>query len=190
MSGLSLNNLLKNSIWGAGLGTSDPFTDIPWLPDWQPRTDLTLSQMTQTAASSPWGYAPGPGPKISNTQLAGMIDQVANQYGIPPGLFRAMIKQESNFNMNDVSPAGAIGYTQLLPGTARELGVNPRDPYQNLVGGAKYLARQYSKYKDWRLALAAYNAGPGNVDKYRGIPPFKETQNHVRKVMNYWYGGV
>jgi soluble lytic murein transglycosylase-like protein len=69
-----------------------------------------------------------------------------------------------------------------MPATARKLGVDPLDPYENLDGGARYLAKQYRKFKSWRLALAAYNAGPGAVKKYKGIPPYKETENYVKKI--------
>ena len=108
--------------------------------------------------------------------------QFADQYGIPRGIFMALIRQESGGNPRAVSPAGAVGYAQLMPATARGLGVNPRDPIQNLRGGAKYLAAQKRKFGSWELALAAYNAGPGAVQKYGGIPPYSETQNYVRRI--------
>lgn len=109
--------------------------------------------------------------------------QIAGQYGIPVDLFLAQINQESGWNPAAVSSAGAIGLGQLMPGTAQELGVDPRDPVQNLTGAARYLSQQYKKFGDWRTALAAYNAGPGAVQKYGGIPPYKETQNYVQSIM-------
>jgi len=113
-----------------------------------------------------------------------LIKQTAARYGIPEDLFRALVKQESGFNPRAVSPAGAMGLTQLMPATARALGVeDPFDPAQNLEGGAKYLRQQYDRFGDWGLALAAFNAGPGAVQKYGGIPPYQETQDYVRNVL-------
>lgn len=111
------------------------------------------------------------------------IDAVASKYGIPPSLFEALVRQESGGNPNARSPVGAIGYTQLMPATAKSLGVDPTDPQQNLDGGARYLSQQYKKFGRWDLALAAYNAGPGAVSKYGGIPPYAETQNYVKSIM-------
>lgn len=107
----------------------------------------------------------------------------ATRNGVPPELFLRLVQQESGFNPNALSKAGARGLTQLMPGTAEELGVDPNDPLQNLDGGARYLRQQYDRFGDWRLGAAAFNAGPGNVQKYGGIPPFEETQNYVRKIL-------
>jgi soluble lytic murein transglycosylase-like protein len=109
--------------------------------------------------------------------------QIAEQEGVDPSLFTRLVQQESRFKPNAVSSAGAMGLAQLMPGTARDLGVDPNDPVQNLTGGARYLRQQMDKFKDPRLALAAYNAGPKNVQKYGGVPPFKETQNYVAKIL-------
>ncbi len=104
----------------------------------------------------------------------------ARRHNIPEDLFLRLVQQESGWNAQARSVKGAMGLAQLMPATARELGVNPNDPAQNLEGGARYLRWQYEKFGNWRLALAAYNAGPGAVEKYNGIPPFKETRNYVR----------
>lgn len=109
--------------------------------------------------------------------------QKAEEYGIPEALFLGLVNQESRFNPNAISPAGAIGLGQLMPGTARDLGVDPYDPVQNLDGAARYLRAQLDRFGDPRLALAAYNAGPGAVARYGGIPPYDETQNYVAAIL-------
>ena len=106
----------------------------------------------------------------------------ARKYGIPEDLFLRLVQQESGWNPNARSHKGATGLAQLMPGTAAKLGVNPHDPVQNLHGGARYLRMMYNQFGNWRLALAAYNAGPGAVAKYGGIPPYRETMNYVRVI--------
>lgn len=108
--------------------------------------------------------------------------EAATRHGVPIDLFLRLVQQESGWNQNAVSHKGALGLAQLMPGTAARLRVDPADPAQNLEGGARYLKQQYSTFGDWRLALAAYNAGPGAVQKYGGVPPYAETRNYVKVI--------
>lgn len=107
----------------------------------------------------------------------------ARRHGVPEDIFLRLVQQESGWNTEAISHAGAIGLAQLMPDTARILGVNPTDPVANLDGGARYLATQFRRFGDWRLALAAYNAGPEAVERHNGVPPFDETQHYVRVIL-------
>lgn len=113
--------------------------------------------------------------------------EAAQTYGVPQALLKAVAKAESNYNANAVSSAGAQGVMQLMPATARSLGVdNPFDARSNIMGGAKYIAEKLNQYNgDIELALAAYNAGSGNVAKYGGVPPFSETRNYIKRIKEY-----
>ena len=115
--------------------------------------------------------------------LQAYVRLAASRYGVPLDLALAVIAQESGGDQGARSEDGAIGIMQLMPGTAEELGVDPTDPYQNIAGGLRYLAQQYERFGTWPLALAAYNAGPGAVQRYNGIPPFAETQQYVPEVL-------
>ena len=180
----SQNSFARNYNDGVGQGTAADALAILDAPD-----DIAATEETRIAAIAP--RAPLPRPDVLTA-----IETTALRYGSHPGLrrsglsvsdwlvlFRANIEIESAYRQNAVSSAGAIGLGQLMPATARDLGVEPRDPLQNLDGSARYLAMMLELFGDPRLALAAYNAGPDAVRQYGGIPPYRETQNHVARVM-------
>jgi soluble lytic murein transglycosylase-like protein len=131
-------------------------------------------------APAPATPAPAAQPAPSPAQLA---DAAADKYGLPRRLVRSVIATESDFQPQAVSPKGAIGLMQLMPATAQALGADPRDPAQNVDAGTRYLRYLLERYEGglWR-ALAAYNAGPGAVDKYQGVPPYRETIHYVGKI--------
>ena len=138
-------------------------------------------QPAQVVTPTKWGNA-----KAYNGRYKGefldMAKSAALRHGVPTDLFLRLVQQESGWNAKALSHKGAIGLAQLMPGTAAVLGVDPHDPYQNLDGGARYLAQQYRAFRSWRLALAAYNAGPKAVEKYGGVPPYAETTNYVKVI--------
>jgi soluble lytic murein transglycosylase-like protein len=135
-----------------------------------------------TAAQSPTAVAASGGP----VPFGAEIDAAAARYGLDPALLKGLIRQESGFDARAQSPAGALGLTQLMPSTAASLGVDPLDPAQAIDGGARYLRQQLDAFgNDPTKALAAYNAGPGAVQRYGGVPPYAETQAYVRKVQAF-----
>jgi soluble lytic murein transglycosylase-like protein len=143
-------------------------------------TAASATATTATAGLAPTGVSELPG----DVPFGAEITAAAKKHGIDSALLAGLVKQESGFNPNAGSPAGARGLTQLMPGTAAGLGVtNVLDPLQNLDGGARYLRQQLDAFGgDVTRALAAYNAGPGAVQRYGGVPPYAETQNYVRIV--------
>ena len=130
--------------------------------------------------------APVAGGRAANVPYGALIASTARRNNLPVALFTALVRQESGFNARARSHAGARGLTQLMPATARGLGVkNPYSPAQSLSGGARYLRAQLTRFGSKRLALAAYNAGPGAVAKFKGVPPYAETRNYVKRILAY-----
>lgn len=161
-----------------------PQTDAP--VDTSPVTDTFTS--SSSSANTTAANATSSGSVSSPKNLEEYFKEASETYGVDINLLKAIARQESNFNPSATSSAGAMGVMQLMPSTAKGLGVtNAYDAQENIMGGAKLMAQNLKKYNgDVSLALAAYNAGGGNVDKYGGIPPFKETQNYVKKVLGYY----
>jgi soluble lytic murein transglycosylase-like protein len=180
----SQNSFARN--YNDGVGQGSAANDLAIFGE---ADDAAAPEEIRVAAIAP--SAPLPRADVLST-----IEATALRYGSHPGLrraglsatdwlalYRANIEVESAYRQDAISSAGAIGLGQLMPATARDLGVDPRDPLQNLDGAARYLAMMLDTFGDPRLALAAYNAGPDAVRQYGGIPPYRETQNHVARVM-------
>jgi soluble lytic murein transglycosylase-like protein len=144
---------------------------------------------TPAPTASPTGFAAqlASATGAAANRFASQIDAAAARNGIDPALLTGLIRQESGFDPNAVSSAGAVGLTQLMPSTAQALGVaDPRDPAQSIEAGARYLREQLDRFGgDATKALAAYNAGPGAVERFGGVPPYSETQQYVRNVLSY-----
>lgn len=126
---------------------------------------------------------------VSRATLEARARAVARKYGIPEAGFLAQIGMESGWNPSARSPAGALGIAQFMPGTAKAVGVNPMDPFSSLEGMGKHMTALRRNLGSWDLALAGYNAGGGAVQEYKGVPPYRETQNYVRKLAPYFKGG-
>src|SRR6202167_562023 len=142
---------------------------------------------SQGPASAPPPPPLSTSPSVKPASMTELVDTAARKYGLPPAFVRAVVAVESGYQADAVSPKGAIGLMQLMPGTARELGADPKIPEQNVDAGTRYLRDLLLKYDNQAYhALAAYNAGPGAVDKYHGVPPYRETQNYILSVLRNW----
>jgi len=171
--------------------SSAPFSGPQW------RSPNLPARIAPPVAPYRWPETKQLWPKIRPPEWAGpeadpwieTVQRAATFYQLPPELLWAVIKVESNFRDQAVSPAGAIGLMQLMPSTARAIGLrNARDPVQNILGGAYYLRNLANRFEgDLYFTLAAYNAGPGAVQRYRGVPPYPETQSYVRQVLSYYW---
>jgi soluble lytic murein transglycosylase-like protein len=144
-------------------------SSLPGLPELSPSVSVEMSNFI---------------PIRPEAAYEDLIQEAAKAYNLDPALIRAVMRAESAFNAAAVSRVGAMGLMQLMPALAEEMGVvNPFDPRENIMGGAKYLKQLLDAHNgNIRLTLASYNAGPGNVKRYRGIPPFKETRDYVKKI--------
>lgn len=160
------------------------FVDV--LDDSEKKLKESSGEKAEQKRTTPPGLVPSS--ETSKKEWESQITPLAEKYGIEEALVRAVIRMESGGQTAAVSHKGAMGLMQLMPGTAKMLGVaDPFDPVQNLEGGIKYLSQLSDKYEgDLTKTLAAYNAGPGRVDAFGGIPPFKETQNYVKNVLSMY----
>jgi len=174
---------LEGMIAAANGGSPSPSASTSTSFDQQLSQATDAAQATSASTSSTAVDSTGSGSVPYEQQ----IDSAAQKYGIDPAVLKGLIKQESGFNANAGSPAGAQGLTQLMPGTASAMGVTDlHDPAQSIDGGAHYLKMQLDRFGgDYSKALAAYNAGPGAVQRYGGVPPYSETQNYVKNVLAF-----
>ncbi len=166
---------LEGMIAAANGGSSSPAYSTSF--------DSQLSQVQAGTSLTATSASIGSG----DTPYSGLIEASAAKYGIDPAVLKGLVRQESGFDPNAGSPAGAQGLTQLMPATAASLGVSDvHDPAQSIDGGAHYLRMQLDRFGgDYTKALAAYNAGPGAVQRFGGVPPYAETRNYVTKVLSY-----
>lgn len=148
----------------------------------QYQNSVRLTPRAKDAITKGEGVIPGYVGRYRGEYLK-LARAAATKHGIPEDLFLRLVQKESGWNPQAVSPKGATGLAQLMPDTAARLGVDPTDPVDNLNGGARYLRMMYDRYGSWRLALAAYNAGPGAVDDAGGVPNYSETQDYVAVIL-------
>jgi soluble lytic murein transglycosylase-like protein len=143
----------------------------------------TVSAVSAVSAGSARSAVSGVDAEVASSPFGALFVQAGARHGVPPSLLEAVAQAESGFDPTAVSPVGAQGLMQIMPGTARELGVDPMDPAQAVDGAARLLRRHIDRFGSLELALAAYNAGPGAVDRFDGVPPYRETQDYVRKIL-------
>ncbi|MGY6534088.1 MAG: lytic transglycosylase domain-containing protein [Pararhodobacter sp.] len=175
------NGLRLGSGSGAGTSRAEVFDRQTRLMDTRLATQYSAVIERDTAAGRPAAM-----PRYQGAYRGPFLEMAraaARRHNVPEDLFLRLVHQESRWNPGAVSHAGALGLAQLMPDTAALLGVNPHDPRQNLDGGARYLRMMFDLFGDWRLALAAYNAGPGAVQRHGGVPPYRETTEYVRIVL-------
>lgn len=167
---------------GTARGVLDP------LPTYQVGTGPTMASMGYTTPNAKWAN-PGELARMPK-EYEPYVQEAARLYHMDPNFIKAMMRAESNFNPNDVSPAGAVGLMQLMPATAKDAGITDAqrwDPRMNILAGTRYIRQIYDKYQNWPLTIAAWNAGPNRRDIRSGrIPNIEETRNHVRRVMALW----
>ena len=151
-------------------------------------SDVVVFETEEFVAPKPAPVAPPVLTAKAEIPKGDIYSETARRHGLPEALVRSIVKAESNGNARAVSPKGAIGLMQLMPATAKQLGADPYIPEQNVDAGTRYLKVLLARYEDKddqvARAVAAYNAGPGAVDKYKGVPPYRETQTYVRRVLN------
>ena len=138
---------------------------------------------TQSTKNALPAYSVNASLPLADQSLSGLISEASQKYKVDPKLLSAIAEVESGGNQDETSSAGAVGVMQLMPDTADRLGVDINDPKANLEGGARYLRMMYDRFGTWKLALAAYNAGPGAVEASDGIPPYEETKNYVLAIL-------
>jgi soluble lytic murein transglycosylase-like protein len=194
--GLTISDYFKQAIPRASTdvfqtSTIGSNTLDPGRPDGFQPVSLSSRGGRMAAASAPLAgptvaHAEVAAQPDNNVLIADSIKKAAGKYNLPAKLIESVIQAESNFRVDAVSPAGAQGLMQLMPGTAKELGVDdPFDVHQNIDGGSAYLRQMLNRFGgDVKLALAAYNAGPGTVEKYNGNVPYRETQAYIERVLN------
>ncbi len=197
---ISMVGMLAIGLAGVGYGTASLAEGLAFGSAASSRLAMFQKQVavldsraaTQYSASvklTPHGKTPGNSvaiPSYSGRYRGLYLEaakDAARRHGVPEDLFLRLVQKESGWNPNAVSHKGATGLAQLMPATARRLGVNATDPNDNLDGGARYLRMMYDRFGDWRLALAAYNAGPEAVDKHGGVPPYAETKGYVLAIL-------
>lgn len=196
MRGALVAGMILSAVWGTGPALAE---GLSFAPQGKSRSQLFRSQaaMLDGALADQYAHSARLLPKSAAvTALAipayvgryrgeylAVAQAAAARHGIPENLFLRLVQRESGWNPSAVSTKGARGLAQLMPETAALLRVDADDPHQNLDGGARYLRMMYDRFGDWRLALAAYNAGPEAVDRHGGIPPYAETQGYVRHIL-------
>jgi soluble lytic murein transglycosylase-like protein len=151
---------------------------------------LSLLQLYAQELPPPPDILASPPKPLTRTEVGALIRSAAAKHNLPPALVKSVVAAESAFQVDAVSPKGAIGLMQVMPATALEMGLDPTIPEENIEAGTRYLAQLIGHYRencrDWlRRAIAAYNAGPANVDKYKGVPPFQETRAYVARVLAF-----